>query len=158
MIDLRWIQDRLSRGGSLNGLNLREEEMLRAHARASGLKVEQLIAAWRRERGHEKTLNTEWCEGFSEAKTHAATDLASNDLDCWPLASEPGEDDVEPVMPDHDDDDDEQTTKTCPTCNGKGTDHSGATCQTCGGSGRVPIDDVDEELESRRYEIAFDEE
>jgi hypothetical protein len=92
----------------------------------------------------------------------------SNDLDYWPPELEgkpapmppqrippmPTSDDDEdspspPVLPDHpeEDDDTEQETKVCPTCMGKGTDHSGRTCATCGGTGRVPMDDVDDDDE-----------
>ena len=67
-------------------------------------------------------------------------DRAAIDLDFW-------SDDIAPAEPDDDDlpdSDKEQTTKICPTCQGKGRDHSGDTCETCGGSGRIPLDDFDD--------------
>jgi hypothetical protein len=62
-------------------------------------------------------------------------------------------------MPDDGDDDDtdEQTTQVCPTCNGRGRTHDGLTCRTCGGSGRIPIDNDDDDSDNGKRSMAYED-
>jgi hypothetical protein len=127
MLDIRWIADRLGRGGSLNGLNVPEERMLRDYARARGLTAEQLIAAWRRDASalpHRRSA-------LKAAPVEAH--FVSEDLDFWA-------DDVEP-----DDDDELDGPRVCGACHGTGFDSTGGVCRACGGTGKAPGDEEDDE-------------
>ena len=153
MLDMSWIETRLRGGGTVNGLTLAEEDLLIAHAGGVSA-AKELVRRWAAAVPVTPTQ-------LQARPARAETDLAVGDLDVWA-------DDVEPDDGDDDDapDDTEQTTRTCPTCHGRGRDHSGKSCARCGGSGRVPIDDLpgepddeeDEIEETKSYAHEFEEE
>jgi hypothetical protein len=126
MVDMGWIEERLRRGGTMNGLSLPEEQLLRAYARERGLSAEALRRRWVAEGPVKPPV--------AARPARVETSLASSDLDYWA-------DDVEP--PD-DDDPMEPMTRLCPVCNGRGRDHSGDSCARCNGTGRIDVDDVDD--------------
>jgi hypothetical protein len=114
-------------------------------------------------------------QGLFGRALRAETESRFEDLDFWgddapmppkrmpmPVPETDGDENVDDeILPPHDDDDDQQEMMPCPACRGLGRSKTGAVCSRCNGSGRVPVsddvDDDDDELESRRYEIEFDE-
>jgi hypothetical protein len=107
-------------------------------ARRNGLTVDEESYIWGQFRGGRPTV--------PRKQTPPRSD------DGWP--------DVLPVDDPDNDVVPEQTAKTCPNCAGRGRTHDGLTCQRCGGSGRVPLDDVDddEDEEARNFYGYEDEE
>lgn len=155
MFNMRQIEDRMRRGWSVNGLTLPEEQLLIAHARKRGMKAEELIASWRRDRQTQSAVaggNVPLMGHFAarpERLNLASTDL---DLDHWA---------DDPDAPG--DDDDDELDPVCGACDGSGKDAAGNVCKACNGTGKAPVNDDDDgdetdEIEGRKYAIQFEDE
>jgi hypothetical protein len=136
MLDMRWIEDRLRRGGTLNGLSVPEEQLFRAHASERGLSAEVLLRRWAAAGPVTSQASKEKDNSRNTRIVSVETDLLRN-LDFWPLADDQRDDE---------DDGDDEDDRVCGACHGSGRDAAGNVCKACRGTGiPAPGDEEDED-------------
>jgi hypothetical protein len=138
------------------------ERLLFSYARRIGIGPAELLREWQGSTDFAAALGTQ-----PEAPARDDEDEPEEPMDDLGPEPKDPEDDPEEDDDEEDEAEDEQQMQTCPTCRGKGRDHSGKTCSQCNGSGRIPLpsaddeddgdDDEKDEFESLRYEFEDEE-